>query len=290
MNSGYSKILIFYFSGTGHTEYLCKKIKDEFEKNGIAVTLKDVTGKSDCDVDIEDFDLIGFAYPVHAFNPPENFFKFVKDLRIKDKPYFITKNSREALCFNDASSRLLIKNLKRKGCHLVGEKHFLTPYNIHYKNDVRLVKQMLSVLPEKIEEFVLDISNGRVKTIKWNLFTVTVSWAFRIEWWGARVIGKRLRIKDNCVSCYRCVNNCPSKNVSIKDGKIQFGKDCMLCMRCVMNCPVNAIYMTLLKGWEVNGRYDFEKILNDSTISKDFINSKSKGVLARSYKKYFGVK
>ena len=54
-----------------------------------------------------------------------------------------------------------------------------------------------------------------------------------------------------------------------------------------MNCQAKAIKMKILKNWEVYGKYDFEKIINDSSIEGNFITEKSKGFLAKSYKQYF---
>ena len=65
------KAVIYMFSGTGNT----KKVTEEFGKNlserGVEAKIIDVESKT-----VEkDVDLIGIAYPIHAFSAPENVIK-----------------------------------------------------------------------------------------------------------------------------------------------------------------------------------------------------------------------
>ena len=64
------KTVICYFSGTGNTKKVVDKFADEFKANGWDVSLFRVEDK--CEIDFSEFDSVGIAYPVHAFNAPRS--------------------------------------------------------------------------------------------------------------------------------------------------------------------------------------------------------------------------
>lgn len=50
----------------------------------------------------------------------------------------------------------------------------------------------------------------------------------------------RLSINENCVSCGKCANVCPSACIDYKEKKLD-NERCTRCMNCVATCPVNAV-------------------------------------------------
>lgn len=66
----------------------------------------------------------------------------------------------------------------------------------------------------------------------------------------------KLKISEKCVGCGLCVSLCPTKNLSLRDGKAAAGSQCTMCYRCISHCPQKAI--TLL-GDEVIEQCRFEK-------------------------------
>lgn len=73
------KILICYFSGTGNTQKVVDCYAEIFTSHyGDDVTLARMEDKFD--YDLNEFDLLGFGYPVHAFNAPSIALQFCKKL------------------------------------------------------------------------------------------------------------------------------------------------------------------------------------------------------------------
>ena len=62
--------IIYVFSGTGNTKKACDIYKSEFEKNGVETTLYTVKKGFENLPDPNNFDYVGFAYPIHGFNAP----------------------------------------------------------------------------------------------------------------------------------------------------------------------------------------------------------------------------
>ncbi|MDE7384314.1 MAG: hypothetical protein K2M84_01000, partial [Anaeroplasmataceae bacterium] len=88
------KLLICYFSGTGNT----KKIVDQYVEEGVRQNHQVDTHKievKEFPYDVNSYDMLGIAYPIHAFNAPSNVVDFVKKLpKSKEKKkLFILKSS-----------------------------------------------------------------------------------------------------------------------------------------------------------------------------------------------------
>jgi ferredoxin/flavodoxin len=64
-----------------------------------------------------------------------------------------------------------------------------------------------------------------------------VNWGFR----NYMANSKSFHVSQACIQCGKCVTGCPSNNITLREGKILFGKDCMFCLACLNNCPVHAI-------------------------------------------------
>ena len=48
--------------------------------------------------------------------------------------------------------------------------------------------------------------------------------------------------KEKCVGCTQCIQDCPTKTISLVDNKAEINNDrCMKCGHCIAICPVNAV-------------------------------------------------
>ena len=162
------KAIIIYFTGTYNTLHLVNKIKskfaDFFEK--IEVFSIDSTSKS---INLDDYDLIIFSYPIYAFNMPNIFFKYVKKLKLpKSKDYIIAKQSGEPLSLNDSSSYPLIHLIKKAKGNFKNEYHFLYPYNIHFRYDDNFIKELFNYNTKLLDILIYEYKNSIIRKVKYN--------------------------------------------------------------------------------------------------------------------------
>lgn len=280
------RAIIYVFSGTKNTLLTAKMIKDSFELSGVSTIIYEIE-KPFADVPHpKDFDFVGFAYPVHAFNSPQFFLQFVKTLPSANKKAFIIKTSGEPFHINDASSQKLYKLLNSKGYDVILDKHLLMPYNIVFRYSDSLAKQMHTYNERLCASLVSDFLSEKRAAFKYKLRHRATSAVFRIQWIGAKLNGRIYKADKKCDLCMFCVNNCPTNNISLNSGKLRFDGECTMCMRCVMLCPKDAIIPGILRFWKVNGAYDFNRILSDDSIKSDFINPNTKGYF-RLFKNYY---
>ena len=163
--------IIYVFSGTGNTLIASKAIKEKFNKTNIECTIYNVRYPFLNIPDPNNYDVIGFGYPIHAFNTPRIFLNFIKKLpNVDDKLAFIFKTSGEPFWPNRVSSYSLVKLLRKKGFYILMDKHFLMPYNIWFKYKPALAKQMYLHTYDYADVVVSKVVNKSFEKISYNPF------------------------------------------------------------------------------------------------------------------------
>lgn len=273
------KIILIYFTGTNNTQYLSNKIKSKLESENAIVDLLQVN-KDTPFVDLSQYDLIGIGYPIHAFNSPLVFNNYLKKLNLlPQKKYFIYKNSGETFALNNSSSRIIKRRFKRKKMQLIGEYHYVMPYNIHFRFDDAFIKEILIMNNKLVDVMVYKLANNINNEIKSNWFYDFLAFIISIQKIGGPINSFFYKVdKKKCTNCKKCLYNCPVKNIYLKKSTIKFHHHCAMCMKCSFFCPNNAIKIGFLEKWKVNGVYNFAKIEKDKPLVIPYIDrKKSKG-------------
>ncbi len=275
--------IIYYFSGTGNTLKACQAFQSSFQRNGVLCSLFDITSNAAVP-NPENFDFVGFAYPIHAFNAPYVVYKFVRTLpRQNKKNYFIFTTSGEPLSLNNSSSAHLCAKLRRRGFgKLTNEYHYVMPYNMIFRHTDVQARQMWQTASQLIPLDAAEVLSGKTSLLKRPPFGRFISWVLRIEHGAMKVNGRCFKVTDDCVKCMKCVNNCPVGNITYdeKSGKFHFGGNCIMCTRCSFSCPKDALKIGVLNGWRVNGAYNFENPDETQTCSNP-------NYCKKAYKRYF---
>lgn len=283
------KAILYVFSGTGNTRIAGHMIAKALRECGYQSSVFEVTLPYSNVPDPNDFDLVGLGYPIHAFNSPQIFRNFVRQLPPlrRPAPVFFFKTSGEPFALNNASSYLLYKEVRKKNFLPVQEVHLLMPYNIVFRYDDSLAKQMYLYTQAMSQALANRLAAGEQQKLHYTLRHRALSAALRIQWLGAKWNGRVYHIKKKrCNQCRRCLRECPSGNIYLKDGEIKFDHACAMCMRCVMYCPQDAITPGMLALWKVNGKYDFDALVADESLPCDFVCDQTTGYFA-SFNKYY---
>ena len=278
------RVLLRFFTGTGNTRLCASFLAKAFQNAGHEADLVE----QNVPVDVSAYDLIGFGYPIHAFNAPKTFVNQIKALPKAEKDYFFFKVSGEPFPINNSSSVTLARILKRKGYRKVGEKHFLMPYNIIFRYKDPVMKQMYLYLPALCQAFVEDLLSGKAETIRYGLSRI-MTFLFKIEWIAPFCNAPLVSFRPKkCTRCMKCLKNCPEQAIYLnKKDKLKIHPTkCAMCMRCTLNCPVDAIRFGIMNPWKVNGDYGYAKLEENDSVNPDYINANTKGYF-KLFNKYF---
>ena len=156
------------------------------------------------------------------------------------------------------------------------------PYNMVFRHTDETASLMWKTAEERIPEAAQMIAEGVETPIRSPFSAKAISALCRIEHWFYPKNGRLFRVDQiKCVRCMKCVNSCPTKNISFEDGKFRFGKNCIGCVRCSFRCPTEAIRIGLIDFMRVNGPYDFTRDPKGASIGR---------YCKKAYRRYFSEK
>lgn len=261
--------MIFYFSGTGNSLYVAKKIAEENNEELISIASMLKKEESLYEYNLKPNEVIGFVYPIYAWAPPKQVLEFIEKLKFNN--YNNTYVFTVATCGENIGNtiKVLNKALSKKQLELSSGFSIKMPNNYIIMGDV----DNKEVEAEKLQEAenIIDNINKIVgnktkgifminKGFMPSLLTGIVNPLFN----KGAADPKKFCVSDNCNSCGVCEKVCNCNNIKVQ-GKPQWGSNCTQCLACIHLCPTGAIQYG--KGTEKKGRYKNPKIsLNEMMI------------------------
>ncbi len=252
---------LFVFSGTGNTMRVCTRLAEELRARGHETELYPIRAESSYP-DPRAYDVVIVGFPVHAFNAPEPVLKFLKTFPAADKkaprPVYLVRTSGEPLKMNDASAITPRRILKHRGYCVLGEYRYVMPYNIIFRHSDGMAARMWRAAESGLPVAAEEIAEGGGRREGVNVFKRMFTFVLRIEHTAMPILGHRFKATDKCIGCGACAKVCPQGNIEMVDGRPKFKRSCAGCMGCAFSCPEDALKISLLNGWRVNGKYTFE--------------------------------
>lgn len=232
--------MVLYFSGTGNSEYVVKRIADATDD--LCVSLNEKIKASDFTCDITD-DKIVFVTPTYAWRIP----RVVSDWIIKTD---FTGGKRvwfAMTCGGEIGNadKYLRKLCAKKDFEYMGVFEILMPENYIALFDAPEeleARYIVQKAEPKINAAVAKIAGGTVQKAKNVSITDVVKSSIVNDFFFAAIVkSKKFFTTQNCIGCGKCVTLCPMNNITLTDGKPVWGKNCTHCMACICRCPKNAI-------------------------------------------------
>ncbi len=252
------RVLILYFSGTGNTNYVARYLEKKLACFSVITDLISIEKFSP--KECIDYDIMIIGFPVYAGAPPDFLRHYLDKLPTVYKKgifLFCTRAMFTGQAINDVH-----KKLENKGYILLGISIIAMPGSDalpFMKRNSRYVRKALNRDYSNIKKinkfahgiaFVIgEINRGksidsmrmrapqRIPLIS-NLLQLLWAYLYKLA---EKKIKPMFWVDDKCVQCKLCVEQCPSKNISLINNAISFGTHCYMCMRCINQCPKEAI-------------------------------------------------
>lgn len=255
--------MIFYFSGTGNSLYVAKKIAQYNNERlvSIAEEMKGNAGKLEyC---LNDDEIIGFVFPIYAWAPPRIVIDFIGKISFhnyKDNYIFSA-----ATCGDEAGNtmNMLERTLKAKGLKLDSGFSIRMPNSYIITFDVdpkKLEKEKLLSAEDRIgtvnkiieerKRDIFQVEKGNFPTF----LTSVINPLFNTFGMGT----KKFYATDACTGCGLCEKVCSVGNIKLAK-KPLWGFECTKCLACIHSCPVKAIQYG--RGTIKKGRYKNPNII-----------------------------
>ncbi len=235
-------ILILYFSGTGNTHYIAKRIKASLKNENTECNAVETFPPER----IKDYDILIFGFPIYACRMPEFLKQFI------DK-FPLTKSRRIILFSTFAYTPC---NAMKDAAHYFEKRGFRTAFAkgikmpgseglLLLKKGTRAAKKASQVNFKSIEQFVNDVKNAiyshSTGKAQGNFLFAPFGLIMKLFIPVENTLKRAMFADENCTHCGICEKVCPTNNIKVTDSEVLFGKECVLCLRCVSQCPVEAI-------------------------------------------------
>jgi ferredoxin/flavodoxin len=232
------KVSLYYFSGTGNTLLVCKKFKEELEKDGVKVRLYAMEKESPANMDLSS--TIGLAFPVAVFTTYPLVMDFIKKMPSSEgtKVFMIDSMGAFSCGIRSVVKKILIK----KGYEPLAAMQVVMPDNFYY------TPEKAKANPEILTKGLQRTSSLAERFLKgelsWKGFVLLPELFYHLSQFLFNMPSFRKAVKlskEKCTKCGLCVKLCPVDNIIIHEYPV-FSSRCQMCMRCLSFCPTGAIY------------------------------------------------
>ena len=240
MNYHSIKIIDFYFfSGTGNTLLVVKKMKEVFERNDITVNLYHLEKTNPKEINTAH--TIGLGVPVAEQGTFPLVWDFVKNMPQANGTIIFMVDT--MMMFSGGIVGPIRKILKPKGYKPIGAREICMPNNLFPgKIDEKKNKEKVRKGLNRAEKYAEDILCGRSRWRRVPVLSDFMGYFSKADWAWRSLRKHYLLIinKEKCIQCGLCESLCPVDNITINNYP-EFQGSCTICMRCVSFCPKKAI-------------------------------------------------
>ena len=232
--------MILYFSGTGNSKYVAKRIADAL--GDALVNLNDRIKASDTSP-VETDERLIIVTPTYAWRIPRVVRDWLRktELRGAKQVWFVMTCGSE-IGSADKYNRALCRE---KGLTCMGTAQLIMPENYIAMFDAPQEPEAARIIEASapaIDEASQKIADGcEFAAPRNNLYDRFMSTAANPVFYALFVKADKFRADDKCVGCGKCAQLCPLNDISIVDDRPAWGKNCTHCMACICHCPTGAI-------------------------------------------------
>lgn len=230
--------MVLYFSGTGNSRYVAKRIAEISEDEIISINQRIKNGDHSS---IKSERPLVFVGPVYAGRLPRVMEEYIRKVAFSgtQKTYFVgtcaatpwvTAQYVEKLCAEKSFSLLGFNSVVMPQGYLAGGG--TQPKEVNDK-----------VLEEAEPKIIAIAETIRDKQMlpKEQPGKAIMSKVLNPIMYSMMISAKNFRVTEKCNGCGKCQQHCPLNNVKLTNGKPVWGKECTHCMACIAGCPCEAI-------------------------------------------------
>ena len=232
--------MILYFSGTGNSKYVAKRIADALGDE--ILNLNDRIKSGDTSP-VETGERVIIVTPTYAWRIPRVVRDWIlkTELRGARQAWFVMTCGGEIGNADKYNREFCTeKSVACKGtAQIVMPENYIAMFSAPQADKAR---EIVAKAEPNIDCVIASIQrNQPFAPTRNNLYDRFMSGPVNPIFYKFFVNADAFTVSDACISCGQCAKRCPMNNVTLKDGKPVWGKNCTHCMACICYCPKEAI-------------------------------------------------
>lgn len=238
--------MILFFSGTGNTRHVARSLSNLLDDK--IYFIPDTPAKSIT----EENERLIFCFPVYSWGVPPIVLDYINSLEEDFISHIRRMNVSVIMvctCGDEVAEtpEMFSKAWEKRGVAVRGLWNVIMPndyvllpgFNVDDaeteqrkldSSEVRIREIARKILAEEWER---DVIRGTMPRLKSRLvYPLFKRWGINPRHW---------TVSQECVSCGRCAEVCPVRNITLVQGRPKWGTDCVSCTACFHHCPTHAI-------------------------------------------------
>lgn len=252
--------MIFYFSGTGNSEYVAKRL---------AEALKEPCGSiAECmrnewfEFALRDNETVGFVVPVYYFGLPSIVEEFLERFKIYPACATCTPYVHFTATYGAVSGRVdwffqqALAKRQSAVSALFGVKMVDNWTPMYDASDAEKNAQTNAAAEAQIDRIIENVKRREVVDLLEDRSTLEKAQEYYASYEDVRATS-HLSVTDACVGCERCAQECPVLAIEMQEGRPVWVKDhCVMCVHCLHACPAFAIHYDMDENGQCNTLYN----------------------------------
>ncbi len=234
--------MIFYFSATGNSKYVAKRIAEASDEQYLSITECIQDGRSA--FELHQDEILGIITPTYFLGIPTIVRDFLESVKISS-PFRENHYTFSVVTYGSTTGQAdsmieeYFTDIPVAGKFSIRMPDTWTP--VFDLSDDRKVENM----NRQAEMEIGQVCNSIQEKAAGNFNRATLPRIAGKLWYPkyekARQT-KNFTVADTCIGCGICERTCPAKVITIRGGKPEWIKDkCILCLGCLHRCPKFAI-------------------------------------------------
>lgn len=253
--------MILYYTGTGNSEYVAKKIGDYVGDEVVNLFYK-LRDKDYTPMTSEKPWVI--VAPTYAWQLPHIVSDWMRKTKLEgNKKVYFVLTCGDGIGNAGAYAEKLCnaKKMKYMGtAKIVMPENYIAAFDAPGKEEIiKIVKKAQASIHVAAEIINAGVYNDIYRP---NFLDKILSGIVNKGFYKFYISAKKFYATDECIACGKCETVCPYDNIKIENGKPVWGKECTHCMACICKCPQEAIeYGEVSKG-KVRYKFPMKKTGN----------------------------
>lgn len=237
------KTAIYYFSGTGNSYSVAKKLQSELRDCDL-ISIMDCVKKNNYEIsDKIDYKAVGFVFPLYYFSMPKAVIDLVENINLSGINYIFAVITRGGAAWQGGVLTHLKEKLQHRdycldaGFYIRMPDNYIASYNIPKKH---IRDKYLKQADEKIKAIIPKIT-ALSPTIEREYSAVFRPLIHQFYIKNLNKVDTSFFVDEKCNSCGLCSKICHAENINIEAGKPNWQHKCQFCLACIHYCPNKAI-------------------------------------------------
>lgn len=231
--------MVLYFTGTGNSLYVAKKLDEE------RLSIPQLMRRQNTELTA---DKIGIVCPVYGHEMPEMVRRFLREASFHTKYFYVILTYGR---IHGGAAELAEKYLKTCGIEADYINTIMMVDNYLPSFDMN---EQLAINPEKkVDEHIAIIKADIAAGKRWKQSVTQADREWHEKYLKLRkenpiAADKEIfRVKQSCIGCGVCSRVCPTGRIEIENQHAVYHsmEQCQMCLACVHHCPKNAIRLTI---------------------------------------------